>query len=173
MSITDLAHSAWFASLVTANTSGFYHSAYLSFNWMRRSFLYFDQVFFSPSPLCNITPKMPADELINAAFRVSAVLLNVGYFKASVHKIKAALVWSSCSNIDANSAPLSCLQTAESRFETSARVFTVPGTCAACLEKRALIGNANRWMKRLEDKSGGMKCGCLLSHCDKMLLMRE
>lgn len=60
---------------------------------------------------------LSVDELINAELRVSAMLLKVEHFKASAHKIKAALMLSS-SNIDANFARVLCLQSVESVFQT-------------------------------------------------------
>lgn len=64
------------------------------------------------------------------------MLLNVGHFKASVHKIKAVLMCSSCSNIDANFARVLCLQTVESVFQTLA--------CASRFLKRVLRTSRKR-----------------------------
>lgn len=48
-------------------------------------------VFFPPC-LCTTLPGMPRNKYTSAAFKVSAFLLDVGHFWASVHKIKAVLV---------------------------------------------------------------------------------
>lgn len=76
----------------------------------------FCSFFFQFFCLCTTLPWMPRDYCISATLKLSAFLLDVGHFKASVHKIKAVLMWSSCSNIDANFFRLLCLQTVESLF---------------------------------------------------------
>ena len=90
---------------------GFHHSAYcLGFELIPLCWLYFVLFSLYNIGLCAFTLACKC-----CTQRVS-VLLDVGHFRDSVHKIKAVLMSSSCSNIDANFARLLCLQTVESLF---------------------------------------------------------
>lgn len=77
MSITDLADSSWFVSLVRVVPWDFtiQHIAVVLIEFIRVA--HFLIIF---PPLCTTSPSVPRDWLINAALRVSAMLLNAGTF---------------------------------------------------------------------------------------------